>query len=483
MASLGTMRANCAPRSPPERSPNRYSLTGGREPQLTLRSATSTRRGRMRKRPGSSITPPLRWPSLGTYVVPRNLRTDGPHAGTWRILFEVPARLRPSGWPPTISLPRAEPYCKGPNDLRALVRIQDDAATLLAELRAERGEAPPATVIVGSIPWAIAELGGERLVQAVRGEIPVVEAATDPGECSEEWGDLEASSRVPYIRCLRYILGWSELNCHRHMRATKRPEVEAFLAKWKAKRVQRRRLRDLLVKLFRIALLAREITASPMDEIPAEKKRKRQKGGRRTRVETYSRATVEAYARIARTERAWRNGRGGRTALPWPGGSTLVQLMYQTAADSYDVISWRKGEGGHFVDDPNMPGIDFDRGKTGNATFIPISRALADEIRANGSIYLVTDPQGRPYEPTIDDAKLRGHLNTLRDYAVAAGEQRIVWDRLRHTAATEAVESGVDIGKVKSLTAHVDNTMNRKVYVQQRKEETVEIQRARGIIE
>lgn len=154
--------------------------------------------------------------------------------------------------------------------------------------------------------------------------------------------------------------------------------------------------------------------------------------------------------------------------------------MWETAADSIDVASWTKRE--NLKDDPELPCIEFDRGKTGVPAIIPISQQLAASIRANGSLYLVTDPMGRPYDGFKDDAKLRGHLGTLRKYAIKAGAPHLKFDHLRHGAATHAVECGADPNKVMHLTAHSDPKMARDVYVQQSREITTEIQQKRGII-
>jgi integrase len=154
--------------------------------------------------------------------------------------------------------------------------------------------------------------------------------------------------------------------------------------------------------------------------------------------------------------------------------------MWQTAADSTDVISWTRRD--NFVTHKGVPGVEFDRGKTGVPTFIPISRDLADAIAAAGTLYLVTDPQGRPYNGYADDSRLRGHLGTLRDYAEKIGGRRLIFDHIRHSAATEAEECGVPLDDIRHLTAHVNSDMNRSVYVQQSAAKTIEIQRARGII-
>lgn len=94
----------------------------------------------------------------------------------------------------------------------------------------------------------------------------------------------------------------------------------------------------------------------------------------------------------------------------------------------------------------------------------------------------MTDPFGRPYEPVKDDARLRGHMITLREKATAAGAAHRVFDHLRHSAITEGVESGIALSDMMHLSAHADENMNREVYVQRSAAKAIEIQRARGLI-
>lgn len=79
----------------------------------------------------------------------------------------------------------------------------------------------------------------------------------------------------------------------------------------------------------------------------------------------------------------------------------------------------------------------------------------------------------------LSDARSPDH--PARASSEGGGTKR-VYDRLRHSAATEAEESGVDLDKVRHLTAHKDSTMNREAYVQQSAKITVEIQTKRGLI-
>jgi hypothetical protein len=69
---------------------------------------------------------------LGKYVVPRE-RSDG----TFRVMFEVPKRLRPENWPATIPLPY-EGRTGDLGDAAECERIRTDARELLSELNEKR---------------------------------------------------------------------------------------------------------------------------------------------------------------------------------------------------------------------------------------------------------------------------------------------------------------------------------------------------------
>jgi len=54
---------------------------------------------------------------------------------------------------------------------------------------------------------------------------------------------------------------------------------------------------------------------------------------------------------------------------------------------------------------------------------------------------------------------------------------------LRHSAATHAHACGVSRDRIKRLTAHADDTMNREVYIQEAAGDALMIARVRGIID
>ncbi|MGE3582867.1 MAG: hypothetical protein AB7J28_15805 [Hyphomonadaceae bacterium] len=425
---------------------------------------------------GHSIDRRSAWPWLGYYVNVRNERVSGDDAGTWRILFEVPARLRTSDWPPTISLPFDKPYCTGPRDYDTIKRVQADAADLYRRLR-EGKEPPEACVssLPGSIPWLIRRWGGQRALDAVLGRLETLGAALEPGtDGREEWRLAEPSTRRFYIQALRPVIAFSQANQHRHVRGLKAPVVREFLDEYADRPGQQKNVRAVLSQLMAIAVEEGEIRKG---DNPVESLKRRQTRNKRKPKRFVSRwfpEDVEFRAGIALQPIMGRHYK-----RPWPGGAALIRLMWQTAADRTDVVAWRKRE--HFRDG-RAPCIVFARGKTDQPALIRISDDLAREIRDNGSMWCVTDPEGRPYEALIDDARLVGHLRTLEAASLAAGGRKLLWDHLRHSAITHAHECGIAVDRLRHLSAHATSRMNEDVYLQMSAAEAEKIQRARGII-
>src|SRR5690606_12210696 len=316
-------------------------------------------------------------------------------------------------------------------------------------------DTPPA-VRVGSLPWLIEKWGGRGLLDAVEGKIGTTEGALNPDSKSrEEWLNCEPRTRKLYIRSLRHLLAWSISVRHLPVSAMKPAQVRDYLNLFKPG--QRKNIRDALSQLFGIAGEEGELEINPLNGRGAavkRKSRKRVKGGRKTKVECWPRQDVALYSRIARTVAAWQPASGKRVKRTWPGGSIMVRLMYETAADSTDVMTWTKAE--HLVEREGYRGVDFDRGKTGQPTFVPLSEELLREIDESGTFFLVTDPFAVPYEPVVGDSRMRGHLITLQEQVVKSGGVKRIYDHLRHSAATEAEEMGCDLDKVRHLTAHKD---------------------------
>ncbi len=431
---------------------------------------------------------PYKPPYLGRYVFPRR-RADG----TFNVLFEVPKRLRPRDWPPSKPLPvnhrRTGDLERRPEEVAAIVA---EAARLNAELDAARIDRPPAApeILPGTIPHLITLWGGAKLLKALHlkfphPDMPDPDSAAD--DAADDWKNYDERTRRNYRWGLRAILAWSLTNNHKPARLITPGAIKQFLALYDARQPgpdgqggragrprMKKEMRVVLGILFDIAVEERLI-ARDMHPVAALRvvRTPRHRRGKKREISQWTAALADEYAALARAP-AEAGGMG------WPGGSILIRAMWQTSADRSDVAAWNRRV--HFVDDGLMPGFQYDRGKTGIASFTPISQDLAAEIRANAAVVIVTAPEGGGYDLPAEDGRLGWDLRRLRELAAARGLPDMVFDHLRHSAATDAWRAVKDPMKVKAITAHASPAMLEDVYIQLTRTDAIEVQRARGII-
>lgn len=374
---------------------------------------------------------------LPKYVVARPKKD-----GTYRVLFEVPARLRPSDWLPTIPTP-AFPDRTGRLDAAEVAAIKahvEGAGGLLEQLQACRaGEVAPA-LKPGSLP-----------------------ALCAIWRASESYAALKPRTQAFYENGMRLILAWSATVNDPAVSKMTRPKIKEFLALYNDRQSQRAALRATLRALMEIA-----IDEGWRADNPAAGFRLRRTQKRRA-VKQWTADAVETYAKAA-------------ISMGWPGGARMLRLMWQTSADASDVCTWRRDR--HFSDGA-LPMILYDRGKTDVPAGCPIGAALAEDIRSSGDLYVVVGRSGRPYLPDDikDDRRRSTDFRVLRRVVVNAGGPALLMDHLRHSAVTDAVECGADIEDTPALTAHIGSDMNRRIYLQKTLAQATAVQRKRGIIE
>lgn len=374
--------------------------------------------------------------SLPKYVVARP-RKDG----TFRVLFEVPKRLRPSGWLPTIPTPPF-PHRTGKLDLEELGHIRahvEGEGGLLAQLEAARGGQAPELHKDGTLP-ALAALW------------------------EASWGENELRPRTQafYRNKLRIILAWSETNRHPQASTITRADAKKLFALYKDRQSQRAAIKRTMSALFNFAVDEGKLTANP---IAGMKQKRTQK---KRAVDLWNLSIVRQYVDAAKS-------------MGWTGGAILLSLLWETAADASDIVTWRRDT--HFIDGA-IPMIEFDRGKTGVPARIAISSATAAMIRTAGTMFLVTDMRGGVYRADdISDDNRRGNdFAKVRKVAMERGVPKRLMDHLRHSAATHAVECGATVDKLPSLTAHAGEDMLRQVYLQKTEAMMLDIQKMRGIV-
>lgn len=274
---------------------------------------------------------------------------------------------------------------------------------------------------------------------------------------------LRPRTRAFYESTLKAIAEWSEAEGHPTFgRALDRKRLKSLLKSFDNRESMRAGVRTTLSSLIDVARTEGWIEGNPLEDVTLRRLK-------RTRdVGEWTRADVADYVNAALKQ-------------GWAGGAALLTAMWETSADATDVCAWTRAE--NFIDDQIEPRVLFRRGKTGELRDIPISHELAAMWRTCDAV-LVTDPDGRPYERDCRKAdSRRGHdLSQLRNAAVAGGARRLLFDHLRHSAATDAVERGASLEETTALTQHKSARVLERVYVQRNRARARIVQRARGII-
>lgn len=391
--------------------------------------------------------------SLPLHVVARP-RKDG----TFNVLFRV-RRDRPHSWPSTITLPltgRRTGDLTNADELARIVADVEGPDGLLARLATARLVTPETAP--GTVAWLAERWTGARPEDR--------DCNHPPDGASGEWKELKFRTRSFYISSLRQIEAWVGLP---PLAKLTLPQLLRCLDLYNDRPAQKAALKRTLSAMFSYALRIGAMTVHPFG---VTLRLRRPRNAQRRAVERWDAKSVNVYADAAE-------------ASGWLGGAILIRLMWETSADASDCVTWTRGE--HFIDDATRPAIAYARGKTdegGQVVGTPISHKLADMIRRNGAFVLVTDPDGRPYEATVESDNQRGyHLRRLKKRVVADGGPALLYDHLRHSALTDAVETGATLTQTKALSRHRTTAMLETVYVQFTDAQIEAVQRGRGLIE
>jgi len=278
---------------------------------------------------------------LGKYVSVRGPREDG----TYRVLFEVPARLRPSGWPSTRPLP-IEGRRGDLQDADEVARIKRDAARLYAELMDERN-------------------GVERGVDPNARTFDVLIRAW---QGSQAWKDNKPITNRGYEDYLREVRAWQTAN-NPDPTVIMAPDVEAFIGIYDDRPTTRYHVRKVLRMVMQQAVRLKWRSDNPVDEVKVAMPK--------TRVEVWEEADVEQYV--------WAAIAAGNPDL-----AAIILTEWEIGQRLTDVVLFRRG-----VDFLPAEGLfSFDQSKTAQPVTIPVSdrlRGVLAHIEQSDSLYLFHD--------------------------------------------------------------------------------------------
>lgn len=333
----------------------------------------------MTKRPssrrGKSSTPkPSVQHDLGKYVSVRGPKEDG----TYRVLFEVPARLRPSGWPSTRPLP-IEGRRGNLDDEFEKARIRTDAKRLYADLMAARNgdESKP-------------DPNARTFATLIRA-----------WKASQAWKDNRPRTNKGYEYYLKDIAAWQDASNPDPTDLTV-PDIEAFIGLYDATPTDRYHVRKVLRLVMQQAVRLKWRTDNPVDEVKVAMPK--------TKVTIWEQEDVDLYV--------W-----GALAAGNPDLAAIILTEWEIGQRLTDIVLFRRNA--EYL--PAEGVFSFDQSKTDQGVAIPVSdrlRAILTHIERPGSLYLFHDTTtARSTASLVLDLLFEGQAASAIPSAVQMGKR------------------------------------------------------------
>lgn len=378
--------------------------------------------------------------TLGKYVTLRK-RKDG----TFRVFFQVPARLRPPGWLSLIPLPLDAPRTGDLNDLAEVGRIQADAKRLYASLKGDRRQAAPVE----------------------RRDMPTLIRSWQK---TQRFKRLKPVTQRGYVYHAGLVEAWSASVKHPLVATMKLDKIERFLALYDDRPTTRRHIKIVLAMLLDHAVGLEWIDKNPTDTIKM--------AAPKSRTNIWEAEDVELYMFAAAVD-----GQTGLAALiltEWEIGQRL------TDARLFRGIRDAKGGIRAAEYDFKSRAFRFWQSKTQSYVTIPVSARLGDMLEATwdaDSLYLFRDmATGKPFA----GQRLSHEFERIRDLVVAAHgkSRRLVLRALRHSCVVQLARAECTVPQIAAITGHSVASVEQilSVYLPRDNEVAWAAQRKRGII-
>jgi len=398
--------------------------------------------------PSPSTSMPSIKLDLGRYVTLRP-RADG----TYRVFFQVPARLRPSGWPSLIPLPITADRNGNLGDLVEVEAIRQDAKTLYRQLNGER-------------------IGREKR------EKKNFETLIRRYQLSDSWAALKPITQDGYVTSLNHIKRWvaSTRPTEPDPCTITRAHVEDFLKLFNevkdptsgevvhaATQTTKRHARKVLRLLMEEAISLGWRKDNPCDGIRLK--------GVKAKSLIWEQADVDAYV-----EAALNDGHHGAMKSI----ATIILLEWEIGQRLTDVRNFK-------------PGVEYDlaqgvfrfwQSKTDQYVTIPVSarlRELLAEVAGNQMFLFRNERTGKAYT----QHSLAKAFAWIRTAAVKARARPLLLRWLRHSCVVQLARAGCTVPEVAAITGHSAAGVSRilAVYLPRDNEVAWNAQRKRGLID
>jgi hypothetical protein len=377
---------------------------------------------------------------LGKYVTLRP-RKDG----TFRVFFQVPHRLLPSGWLPLTPLPLEGKRVGNLDDADEVRRIREGAAELYRRLKGDR-------------------MGG--FVE--RRDLPTLNRSWQQ---SQRFKDGKPRTQKGYAYHAGLLEDWSASRGDPLVSTISYDKIEKFLALYDDRPTTRRHIKIVLKMLLDHAVRLEWIEKNPAANIKM--------AAPRSRVTIWEPADVEFYAFAA-------------AALGQPGLAALLLTEWEIGQRLTDVRlfrwtnDWKAGKKAPEYD--AAQGVfRFWQDKTDAYVTIPISARLRAVLRAcesDDSFYLFRDAAtGRPFP----EQRL-GHLFAdLCERAIVAAPEtarKLQVRALRHSCVVQMARAGCTVPEIASITGHKIGSVEQilSTYLPRDNEVAWNAQAKRGLI-
>lgn len=385
----------------------------------------------------NSNSPSTRKPSrplgLGRFVIARR-RKDGTH----RVLFELPPRLRPSGWSPTTPMPITGARKGDLSDPSEVARIRADAAELYQDYLRDRGMAPD-------------PLKGERSFRRLIAE----------WRRSQRFKACRPVSQKGYLWLAGQVQAWADAQARRPDPTTmRRADFEGILSAFDDRPGARYHIRKALRLVMDQAVALGWRTDNPVHGIVV--------GKPATKVSIWEQADVDAYAEAAQ--------RAGQ-----PDIAAIILTEWEIGQRLTDVIRFRRG----VEYEPAEGAFRFRQSKTSQYVTIPVSarlRAIVGASGREGSPYLFHDAAtGRPFR---DQQRLSHAFEAVRALVMKGGARYLLLRALRHSCVVALARCGCTIPEIASITGHKLSTVTTVLesYLPSDQEVAWNAQRKRGLL-
>lgn len=375
---------------------------------------------------------------LGRYVTLRKRA-----GGTYRVFFQVPARLAPPAWPSLIPLPISGARTGDLTDPGEVGRIQADAAMLYARLQAQRrGAAAP-----------IPRRSLRTLVRAYQE--------------SAAWKALKPVSQAGYTVYIKHILTWAKTCEPAQPDPTRltRADIEGFLSLFQHQPVTQKHCRKVMRLVLDQAVALGWRDTNPCDGIRLARAPKSTAG-------IWEQADVDLYVAAAEAPGHYTENRRS-IAL-------IVLLEWEIGQRLTDVRAFRPGA----EYDATAGVFRFHQAKTGAYVTVPISAKLRELINAaaEGTLFLFRNERsGKAYT----GERLSKTFAWVRKAAVKAGARPLLLRWLRHSCVVQLARAGCTVPEIAAITGHSHASVTKilDVYLPRDNEVAWNAQVKRGLVE